>query len=88
MMTRFRRVLTQLAGSLMTVVLVGPLLGLPTLAQATPHAVTVAHGLVNPWSVAFLPDGRFLVTERPGRLRIVAANGKVGPALAGVPPVV
>ena len=33
--------------------------------------VTVAQGLVNPWSLAFLPDGRLLVTEKPGRLRIV-----------------
>ena len=32
---------------------------------------TVAGGLVNPWSLAFLPDGRMLVTERPGRMRIV-----------------
>ena len=56
-------------------------------AGAAPRAVMLAHGLVNPWSVAFLPDGRFLVTERPGRLRIVAADGKVGPALAGLPPV-
>ena len=29
----------------------------------------------NPWSIAFLPDGRMLVTERPGRLRIVGADG-------------
>ncbi len=33
---------------------------------------TVANGLEHPWSLAFLPDGRMLVTERPGRLRIVA----------------
>ena len=32
---------------------------------------TVAGGLVHPWSLAFLPDGRMLVTERPGRMRIV-----------------
>ena len=48
---------------------------------------TVARGLVNPWALAFLPDGRMLVTERPGRLRIVGKDGKLSPALAGVPKV-
>ncbi len=48
---------------------------------------TVADGLANPWGLAFLPDGRMLVTERPGRMRIVASDGKLSPALAGVPEV-
>ena len=40
------------------------------------RVVTVAEGLVNPWSIAFLPNGDMLVTERPGRLRVVR-NGKL-----------
>lgn len=46
---------------------------------------SVASGLEHPWSVALLPNGGFLVTERPGRLRRIDANGKVSAPLAGVP---
>jgi aldose sugar dehydrogenase len=49
---------------------------------------TLVEGLENPWALAFLPDGRMLVTERPGRMRIVAADGSLSEPLAGVPPVV
>lgn len=48
---------------------------------------TVASGLEHPWALAFLPDGNFLVTERPGRLRIVTSKGEVKKPIAGVPEV-
>jgi aldose sugar dehydrogenase len=48
---------------------------------------TVADGLANPWALAFLPDGRLLVTERPGRMRIVTTEGLLSPPLKGVPEV-
>lgn len=47
----------------------------------------IAGDLEHPWSLAFLPDGRMLVTERPGRLRLVTRSGQVSPALAGTPKV-
>lgn len=65
-------------------------------AQASPQprptdgnvtAETVVGGLEHPWALAFLPDGRILVTERPGRLRIVDTNGRLSEPLAGVPAV-
>lgn len=49
--------------------------------------VTVAEGLENPWGMTFLPNGRMLVTEKPGRLRIVGADGKLSEPVAGLPAV-
>ncbi len=48
----------------------------------------VAKGLEHPWALQFLPDGRKLVTERPGRLRIVGLDGKLSAPITGVPKVV
>lgn len=53
---------------------------------ALAHTV-VASGLVEPWGLALLPDGRWLVTERPGRLRIITAEGAIGEPIAGLPAV-
>lgn len=58
------------------------------IRDSAPYQVTVvARGITKPWSVEPLPDGRFLVTEKGGQLRIVAANGQVGEPVAGVPAV-
>jgi aldose sugar dehydrogenase len=57
-------------------------------AAQTLQPVVVAKGLEHPWGLAFLPDGRMLVTERPGRMRIVERDGTLNAPLAGLPPVV
>jgi glucose/arabinose dehydrogenase len=54
-------------------------------AAQTVRAETIASGLDHPWAIAFLPQGRFLVTERPGRMRVVNAQGGLGSPIAGVP---
>jgi glucose/arabinose dehydrogenase len=88
-----RRTLTTL--SLFGVLACGPA-GAQGPAQKSPtpgstngvvRAETVARNLVHPWALAFMPDGRMLVTERPGRLRIVGTDGTVSNPLSGVPAV-
>ena len=58
-----------------------------TAQTATVRTERVARGLEHPWAVAFIGDGRMLVTERPGRVRVVGADGQIGPPLPGVPAV-
>jgi glucose/arabinose dehydrogenase len=55
--------------------------------QARFRIVTLAEGLNQPWSLAFLPDGRMLVTEKPGVLRYIETDGRLSAAIAGVPEV-
>lgn len=58
-----------------------------TVSAQSIKPVTLARGLDHPWAVAFLPAGQFLVSERVGALRVVQANGEVGPPLDGLPAV-
>jgi glucose/arabinose dehydrogenase len=61
----------------------------PAVKTRTPLQVTeIAAGFDHPWAIAFLPDGRLLVTEKPtGRLFVVGLDGKRSPAVRGLPPV-
>jgi glucose/arabinose dehydrogenase len=59
----------------------------PKDAPLPARVTTVTKGLQHPWGLAFLPDGRMLVTERPGRLRLVGRDGQLSEPLAGVPAV-
>ena len=56
-------------------------------AQTAVRAEVLARGLDHPWALAFVDGGRMLVTERPGRLRLVEPDGRVGPPIEGVPAV-
>ncbi|HEY7886262.1 MAG TPA: PQQ-dependent sugar dehydrogenase [Cellvibrionaceae bacterium] len=82
-----------LRGSLFTVtVLLAALMATPALAaskinseQGAFTVETVAEGLKSPWGLVFLSDGQMLVTEKPGTLRIIQADGTLGAPLEGLP---
>ena len=74
-----------LAGLLLTACTRGD--GAPVAPAGALQVTEVARGLEHPWALAFLPDGRMLVTEKPGRMRVVDAKGAVSAPLTGVPAV-
>lgn len=57
----------------------------PSVRAAEPVVEVVARDLQNPWAVAFIGQGRMLVTERPGRMRVIEPDGRVGQPLEGLP---
>jgi glucose/arabinose dehydrogenase len=79
-----------IAASLVSVFLAAPVLAQPAdvmSSEKTKFKVeTMAAGLQNPWAIAFLPDGRKLITERPGNLRLLEKDGKLS-EVPGVPEV-
>jgi len=88
-MTR-RTTMTRWAAAMLMVAAAGACqgqAGLPPTVNDRVQLTTIASGLEHPWSLAFLPDGRMLVTERPGRLRYVTMKGEISGPIAGVPTV-
>lgn len=79
------------ACAIATLVLLGTVSTAAQVIKTQEHElriVEIATGLEHPWSLAFLPDGRILVTERPGRLRIVAGGRLLAEPVAGLPSIV
>ena len=80
-----------LIATMATVMLAPSAIAAQTNAPAPPPTrvavETVAKGLEHPWALQFLPDGRMLVTERPGRMRIVAKDGRLSEPISNVPKV-
>ena len=59
----------------------------PKALEGELSATALTKGLEHPWSIELLPDGSLLVSERPGRLRLVSPDGRVSQALTGMPKV-
>jgi glucose/arabinose dehydrogenase len=80
---------TRLFAQLLPLLAVAGTLFAPTAHAQSPTVTTevIARGLHNPWGLAFIGEGRMLVTERPGRMRVIGADGRVGEPLTGVPEV-
>lgn len=80
-----------LVAALGTLVLSAPATAVQTDAPAAPTSrvtvETVAEGLTHPWAFQFMPDGRILVTERPGTMRIIDTGGRLSNPIRGVPKV-
>jgi glucose/arabinose dehydrogenase len=77
-----------LAAALPLLAVAAPLRAQDDVLRSAHHAfrvVTVAEGLINPWSMAFLPNGDLLVTERPGRLRVIRGGRLLPDPVAGLP---
>ncbi|MDI3380950.1 PQQ-dependent sugar dehydrogenase [Xenophilus aerolatus] len=64
---------------------VGLIMGAVGAAQAQVNPEVVASGLESPWALAFLPGGRFLVTEKAGRMRVLEPDGRANPPVQGLP---
>lgn len=77
------------ASSLLLFGLSSPALAVQTDAPPAPstkvNVETIAKGLTHPWGLGFLPDGRLIVTERAGTMRLVTRDGRLSPPLEGVP---
>ena len=87
-MPRRRDFLTTTAAALLAAPAVARAQMVLRSAKASYRVVTLTQDLEQPWGMAFLPDGRLLITERPGRLRVFA-NGRLERApIGGVPRVV
>jgi glucose/arabinose dehydrogenase len=81
--------MTRLFSTSLTLLAIAGVLPAHTAQAQSPAVSTevVARGLHNPWGLAFIGEGRMLVTERPGRMRVVGTDGRPGPPLRGVPEV-
>jgi len=97
LLARFARVFSGIGAGACTLALafpasaqVAPVLAAaasPVPSGANPQPEVVARGLQHPWGLTFIDAQHLLVTERPGRLRLVSLSGQVGQAIAGLPPI-
>ncbi len=89
-MTRFAALLAPACFTVLAAAALDPAIAVQTKAPAPQvktgaRTTVIASGLARPWAMQVLPDGRFIVTERPGAIRIVTPDGKVSAPLKGAP---